>query len=317
MNTSLHTKFRPDSFDGMIGQDSLVKSIKKVVKDKRAKVFILVGPAGTGKTTTARILANMFAGGKATPANIVEIAAANLTGADSARAIIDKALSRAIGVSPIKTFILDEAHRLSGQAWDVFLKATEEPPAHVYYVFCTTNPDKIPKTIKTRGIEFVFQNYSEDELVEILLDVIEKEGMTVEGEVVEVIAENSEGSARQALTNLEKCCYCETAADARRLMQKANDVKEVVDLCRMLINPTGKPNWKAVQNCLKDLKEIEAESIRIVVNNYVANAALGNTSEKFVKHCLHILDCFTGPYNSSEKFAPLLLSIGAAIGMDG
>jgi DNA polymerase III subunit gamma/tau len=316
MNTSLHTKFRPASFDNMVGQESLLKSIRKVVKDKRAKVFILVGPAGTGKTTTARILANMFAGGKASPANIVEIPAANLTGADAARSIIDKAISRAIGASPVKTIILDEAHRLSGQAWDVLLKATEEPPAHIYYVICTTNPDKIPKTIKTRGIEFVFHPYSEDELVEILLDVMEKEGITIEAEVVEVIAENSEGSARQALSNLEKCCYCETAADARRLMQKAGDVKEVVDLCRILVNPQKKPNWKEIQNCLKDLKEIEAESIRIVFNNYVASAALGSKSDKFTKHCLFLLDCFTGPYNSSEKFAPLLLSIGAAIGMD-
>jgi len=316
MNTSLHTKYRPTSLDEMIGQKAIIKSLRKVVKDGRAKVFMFVGPAGTGKTTMARIVANMVADGKATAANLVEIAAAVFTGVEDARRIIERAQLRAIGASPIKVLILDEAHKLSANAWDALLKATEEPPAHVYYVFCTTNPDKIPQTIKTRAVGYTTSALSEDELTEILLNVIEKEGMDVEAEVVEVIVENSQGSARQALVHLEKCHYCESASDARKLLMVAGESKEVVDLCRLLINPRG-ATWKDIQRCLADLKDTEAESIRIVICNYFANAIASQKSEKMVKHWLNVLDCFRGPYNQSEKHAPLLLSIGEAIGLAG
>lgn len=315
MNTSLHTRHRPTSFEEIIGQDAIVKSLKKIVKDERAKAFLFHGPAGTGKTTLGRILGNLFCGGEATPANIIEVPAAVYTGADSVRQIIEKTHTRAIGASPIKVIILDEAHRLSGTAWDSLLKAIEEPPAHVYYVFCTTNVDKIPKTIRTRCADFRLNPVTEDNIIEVLMNVIEKEQMEVEAEVIEAIAENSEGSPRQALIYLEKCAYCESANEARRLMQKAGETKEIIDLCRLLISPK-KPSWKEIQRCLEDLKETEAESIRIVLCNYFANAIISNKSEQFVKQCLRKLDCFSTAYNSSDRFAPLLLSIGLALGMN-
>lgn len=314
MNTSLHTKFRPASLDEMVGQASVIKSLRKAVKDNRAKVFIFVGPAGTGKTTLARILANMFTDGKATAANIVEIPAAEHTGAEAVRQIVQRAQTRALGASPVKFIILDEAHRLSSTAWDVFLKPTEEPPAHVYYAFCTTNPDKVPKTIKTRGLVYVMQPLTEEELTEIVLGVIEKEGLEVKGEVVDVIVDASDGSARQALVYLEQLASAKNASEARKLLMKAGETKEVIDLCRMLASPKT-PRWQDIQKCLIDLKDMEAESIRIVICNYLASAILNQKSDKMVRHWLGILDCFAGPYNQSEKFAPLLLSIGMATGM--
>src|SRR5678815_3051590 len=142
---SLHTKYRPLTFDEVIGQDKVVADLRRVVRERRAKSFIFSGPSGVGKTTLARIVANAFAGYMATVANIEEVPAADHTGVDAMRAVANRALYRALGDSPVKAIIVDEAHRLSGAAWDVLLKPIEEPPEHVYWMFCTTHPAKIPR----------------------------------------------------------------------------------------------------------------------------------------------------------------------------
>lgn len=315
MHTSLHTKYRPQTFDDVIGHKEVIKSLRKTVKGKRAHVFLFTGPAGTGKTTLARILANEFCGGKATAANIEEIPAAKYTGVEAMREIIDKANFRAIGGSPNKTIILDEAHRLSAQAWDSLLKAIEEPPPHIFYMFCTTNVGKIPKTIITRCQQVDLKPISEDNLVELLVSVCEKEELEIEPEVIEAIAESADGSARQALVYLESCMYCETASEARKIMMKAGESKEVVDLARFLLNRQGR-DWKGAQRILNDIKDNDAESVRIVLCNYFASVILNSKSEKDAKRVMEILDCFSQPYHPGEKFAPLILSVGAALGLN-
>lgn len=311
-NDSLHVKYRPATFEEVVGHKAVVKSVQKTIEDGRAHVFLFTGPAGLGKTSFARIIANAVCGGKATAANIVEVQAANYTGVDAMRSILDKAVTKAIGESPCKVIILDEAHRLTGNAWDALLKATEEPPRHVYYVFCTTVAGKIPKTILTRCQQFELSPLSEEEITKILKRVIKKEKLDVLDEVVEAISESSGGSARQALTYLESCLYCESANEARKIMKQAGQTKEVIDLCRFLIGRQGR-DWKTALTILNAIKDQEAESIRIVICNYFATAILGSKSEKDAARLMSILDYFSTPYYPAEKFAPLLLSVGAAL----
>lgn len=313
--TSLTTKYRPARFSDVIGQDHVIKSLQKVVADRRARSFYFVGPAGTGKTSLARILVNEFAGGQATAANVEEVAVANNTGVDDMREVIRRSMHRAIGASPVKAIILDEAHRLSGNAWDILLKPTEEPPSHVFWMICTTNEGKIPTTIKTRFLRYELKPVNELQLAELLIKVADAEGLPTPDEVIEAIAEAATGSPRQALTFLEACAYCKTAAEARVSMRSAGQSKEVIDLCRWLV--TGQAfTWTEATKFIKSLEGTDAESIRIAVVQYLSAVLMNTKSDKKAASLLRLMSAFDGPYSNSDRLAPLMNSLGLALGLD-
>jgi DNA polymerase III gamma/tau subunit len=315
--SSLHVKYRPKTLDDVIGQDDTVKSLKRVIKDNRAHVFLFTSLLpGVGKTTLARILASIYAGGEITAANIEEIAAADSTGVDAMREIIRHTLYRAIGASPIKAVILDEVHRLSGAAFDVLLKPIEEPPAHVYWFFCSTNPGRIPKTIISRCLRYDLKPVSEDDLLELLVRVIDAEKLEINDDVVEAVVEEAQGSPRQALVFLEAVAYCETASEARVAMRSAGQSREAIDLCRFLLSGQGR-SWAEAMRLVKAMGDVEAESVRIVVTQYLASVAMSAKKNDRAADALAMLASFSGKtYNPSDKAAPLLLSIGMALELD-
>jgi DNA polymerase-3 subunit gamma/tau len=299
-------------FKDVLGQGDVTKSLKRVVADKRGKTFIFTGPSGTGKTTLARILANEFASGTGTQANLEEFDAATNSGADAVRAVVQRSQYRAVGASPVKAFIIDEAHRLSSAAWTVLLKPIEEPPAHVYWMFCTTDSGKIPKTIWTRCLRYDLKPVSEENIFQLLCMVADAEKLDTPDDILEAIAEASGGSPRQALVFLEECIYCETVSDARQIMRAAGQSKEIIDLCRFLMAPQGR-NWATAVKMVRSMENIEAESARIVIINYLGSALLNTNDDRKARAILNIIECFKTPYNQSDKLAPLLYSIGLVL----
>ncbi len=313
--TSLHTIYRPKTFDEVLGQEAVVRSLRRVVKDGRAKAFLFTGPPGTGKTTLARILANSFCGDTATAINIDEVDGASESGAEDCRKLVARIQYRAVGASPNRFIIVDEAHRLSAAAWTILLKPVEEPPAHVYWAFCTTEVAKVNKAIVTRCLRYDLKPVKEELILDLLCKVADAEKLEISDEIIEAIAENCGGSPRQALVYLEECLSCKSATEARAIMRDAGQSKELVDLARWLLS--GKAhNWAEAVKYLKALEGQEAESCRIMLCNYFAKVLLNTKSEKQAKPLLAILECFNKPYYTPDKMAPLIHSVAMAIGMD-
>jgi DNA polymerase III subunit gamma/tau len=309
--TDLHVRYRPTTFDQVLGQKHVVDSLRKA----KGHSYLFTGPSGCGKTTLARILGNKFAGGRATTQNLIEVAAADNTGVDDMRRLLEVTRTRAIGKSPVKTIVLDECHRLSGQAWDVLLKPIEEPPVHVYWCLCTTNLNKVPKTILTRCLRYDLKPVAEDDLLQLLSDVADAEKIDAD-EILECIVEASGGSPRQALVNLEACKFAETAAEARTLMRSASQMREPIDLARLLVQRQG-VTWAAVVRLINAMENVDAETVRIIVVTYLAGCLAKAKTEKEAVNLLRVLEPFNGiVYNHSDKLAPLFMSVGLALGLD-
>ncbi len=145
MSNDLAVKYRPQELSDVVGQDHMMPGLKALITKRNSHAGLFHGPSGCGKTTLARILAHGLDAGK----NITEVDAARNTGIDAMRQVADNAQYNAFGGGN-RAVIVDEAHGLSKQAWNSLLKAIEEPPKHLFWFFCTTEPAKVPQVIRTR-----------------------------------------------------------------------------------------------------------------------------------------------------------------------
>ena len=221
---ALYRQFRPRRFADLKGQDMIARVLKnQIMAGEPAHAYLFSGPRGTGKTSTAKILAmalnclhpeggepclvceNCRAALSDAMIDMIEMDAASNNGVDNARDIRDKA-----GLLPTrgkyKVYIIDEVHMLTGQAFNALLKTLEEPPAHVVFILATTELDALPKTVLSRCLRFDFKFIDRREVVERMQEVLRATGGEAEEDALYEIAEASEGAMRDALTILEKCC---------------------------------------------------------------------------------------------------------------
>lgn len=205
---NLAQRYRPRKFEEMTEQSLVVSLVKTMCESKTLpnRNFLFIGPAGTGKTTLSRIISNELNEGKGDP---VELDAASHGSTEEIRQITSQASTFPVGMK-YKVFIIDECHSISNTAWQVFLKTLEEQPAKSIFLFCTTNPEKIPSTILSRVQTFRLSKISTTGIYTRLKYVIEQENkegqyITYDDDALNYIARLSNGGMRDALTNLDRC----------------------------------------------------------------------------------------------------------------
>ena len=203
---SLAVKYRPQTFEDVLGQEAVKIILQQQLESGNIhSAMLFCGPSGDGKTTTARIFASVLNRGQGVP---IEMDAASHNGVDDVREIVKMASTKAVDAE-YKVFIIDECHSISNTGWQAFLKCIEEPPAKVVFIFCTTDPQKIPATILSRVQRFQFQKVSTDDIVDRLKYIIASEGEEIaieyNDDAIEYIAKLADGGVRLAIQYMEKC----------------------------------------------------------------------------------------------------------------
>ena len=223
MAQALYRKYRPQIFEDVVGQEQIERTIKNAIEqDKVSHAYLFCGPRGTGKTTTARLLAKALlceSGPTPSPCgkckscqniasgthpDVYELDAASRTGVENVREEIINRVQFAPTQGRFKVYIIDEVHMLTTQAFNALLKTLEEPPAHVVFILATTDPQKVPETIHSRCQRFDFRGISSDAIVSRLGAVCTAEGVEFEGDALALIAHYAKGGMRNALTSLEQ-----------------------------------------------------------------------------------------------------------------
>ncbi|MDP1809613.1 MAG: DNA polymerase III subunit gamma/tau [Actinomycetota bacterium] len=219
---SLYRKWRPQTFSQLVGQDHIARTLANSIKaDRVAHAYLFAGPRGTGKTSTAKILAksvNCGAGPTPEPCgqcescrtivagtslDVFEMDAASNRGIDEIRDLRDK-VAYAAAAGRRKVYIIDEVHMLTEPAFNALLKTLEEPPAHVIFILATTDPNKVPVTISSRCQHFEFRRIPSPALVDHLVKISKAEKIAVDADVLTIIARQSEGSLRDAIGMLDQ-----------------------------------------------------------------------------------------------------------------
>lgn len=303
---SLAVKYRPKCWEDVTEQSVIKDILENQVQTKTVQsAYLFTGPSGTGKTTSARIFANMINAGKGNP---IEVDAASNSGVDNIRQIIEDAKRKPLDAE-YKIFIVDECHSLSNGAWQALLKTLEEPPKFTIFIFCTTDPQKVPATILSRVQRYNFQKISNEGIADRLSNILIMESEEANecgcdgaynwnAEAINYIAKVCNGGMRDAITLMDKCLSLSTDLTLENVLKTigGEDYSTFILFLTALQNKekgTAITTIENIYNAGKDVKQfmkdfakfvLEVEKYALYKNfNYIS---LPNTLENELKQLI-------------------------------
>ena len=290
MYQALYRKYRPKTFEDVVGQKVIIKTLENSIENNRiSHAYLFTGPRGTGKTSIAKIFAkviNCHDRQKFTPCNncvsctqkqnidIIEMDAASNNGVDEIREIRDK-VNLVPSFGKYKVYIVDEVHMLSNQAFNALLKTLEEPPSHVIFILATTEPHKIPETILSRCQRYDFKKISENDIFERIKYICKEEKIEIEEEAIKLISKVSDGGLRDSISLLDQLiAYTEN----KITISDVNDVygviskEEICDLLIQIYNSNLNISFESVNKLDengKNLSKIVEQMIEFIKNTLI------------------------------------------------
>ena len=326
---ALAIKYRPKRWSEVTEQGSTKIILQQQLESGEIKnVYLFCGPAGCGKTTCARIFANDINHGEGNP---IELDAASNNGVDDVREIIQQAKTKSLN-SEYKIFIIDECHAISNAGWQAMLKIIEEPPAKSIFIFCTTDPQKIPKTILSRVQRYDFQRISQDGIVSRLHLILYHEDIYEDSDALndtlpslEYIAKIADGGMRDAITLMDKCLAYSKDLTLENVVKAlgTTDYDTMFHLTDCLLQLCGEEADKEAIQIIEDIYS-SGKELKTFVRQYVqflldlSKFDIGCdwkylTLPKLKEYEMWLNDCGDREFNAINKWLSVFVNLNADI----
>ena len=300
----LINKYRPRDWGEFVGNTSSIVSLTRVLQSQnRPHAYLFTGPAGIGKTSSARIIASALS------LDITEIDAATNSGIDAMRSLVEFGQYMSLsGSEGGRLIIIDECHALSKPAWQAILKLIEEPPTHLYIALCTTERSKVPETVVTRCFDTDYKPISAPEMEDLLAAIADAEGWNVDKDVLALAVQAGTGQPRKAISILQKIWDAPTRDEARRIVSLAEASDPLIELLQHLIS--GKRSWAQVRVLLARLDDQDMEQQIIGAGRYICSAMMRTPEDKTAARIWELLEALVFPADTWDKKTSFIAAVG-------